>query len=149
MLEPAEISGYEHVGIRRKERWGVYLPSKSRLAGLDKITPADLAGEKVFTPRRIKTQGVREWLGEYFDKLDVYASYNLLYNAAMLVDCGIGAAIAIEGAAALSVWFSGHFSVCFSVACAWLRRAKRAALVYAKHTPRCQIAKNTFASFDC
>ena len=25
-----------------------------------------------------------------------------------------------------------------SVACAWLRRAKRAALVYAKHTPRCQ-----------
>ena len=38
----------------------------------------------------------------------------------------------------LSVWFSGHFSVCFSVACAWLRRAQRAALVYAKHTPRCQ-----------
>ena len=28
--------------------------------------------------------------------------------------------------------------VVFSVACAWLRRAKRAALVYAKHTPRCQ-----------
>ena len=26
-------------------------------------------------------------------------------------------------AAALSVWFSCHFSVCFSVACAWLRRA--------------------------
>lgn len=101
MLEPAEISGYEHVGMRRKERWGVYLPSKSRLAGLDKITPADLAGERVFTPRRVKTQGVREWLGEYFDQLDVYASYNLLYNAAMLVDCGIGAAIAIEGAAAL------------------------------------------------
>ena len=41
-------------------------------------------------------------------------------------------------AAALSVWFSGHFFVCFSVACAWLRRAKRAALVYAKHTPWCQ-----------
>ena len=28
--------------------------------------------------------------------------------------------------------------VVFFVACAWLRRAKRAALVYAKHTPRCQ-----------
>ena len=41
-------------------------------------------------------------------------------------------------AAALSVWFSCHFSVCFSVACAWLRRAQRAALVYAKHTPWCQ-----------
>ena len=28
--------------------------------------------------------------------------------------------------------------VVFFVACAWLRRAQRAALVYAKHTPRCQ-----------
>ena len=37
-------------------------------------------------------------------------------------------------------WFFGHFSVCFSVACAWLRRAKRAALVYDKHTPRCQLS---------
>ena len=31
--------------------------------------------------------------------------------------------------------------VVFFVACAWLRRAKRAALVYAKHTPRCQIGE--------
>ena len=46
----------------------------------------------------------------------------------------------------LSVWFSGHFSVCFSVACAWLRRAQRAALVYAKHTPRCQIVFLLFQS---
>lgn len=38
-------------------------------------------------------------------------------------------------------WFFGHFSVCFSVACAWLRRAQRAALVIDKHTPRCQIHK--------
>ena len=29
--------------------------------------------------------------------------------------------------------------VVFFVACAWLRRAQRAALVYAKHTPRCHI----------
>ena len=29
--------------------------------------------------------------------------------------------------------------VVFSVACAWLRRAQRAALVYAKHTSRCQM----------
>lgn len=27
-------------------------------------------------------------------------------------------------AAALSVWFSYHFSVCFSMACAWLRRGE-------------------------
>ena len=31
----------------------------------------------------------------------VYATYNLLYNAAMLVNCGIAAAISIEGAASL------------------------------------------------
>ena len=31
------------------------------------------------------------------------------------------------------------FPCSFGVACAWLRRAKPAALVYDKHTPRCQI----------
>ena len=31
--------------------------------------------------------------------------------------------------------------VVFFVACAWLRRAQRAALVYAKHTPWCQTVK--------
>ena len=30
-------------------------------------------------------------------------------------------------------------SCCRFAACAWLRRAQRAALVYAKHTPRCQM----------
>ena len=33
--------------------------------------------------------------------------------------------------------------VVFFVACAWLRRAQRAALVYAKHTLRCHFRKFT------
>ena len=74
--------------------------------------------------------GNRRWAKEHgFNKEDGY-SYGL--------DCGLR----FLRAAALSVWFSGHFSVCFSVACAWLRRAQRAALVFAKHTPRCQRSKS-------
>ena len=55
--------------------------------------------------------GNRRWAKEHgFNKEDGY-SYGL--------DCGLR----FLRAAALSVWFSGHFSVCFSVACACLCQA--------------------------
>ena len=56
---------------------------------------------RYFLTYRGVTQGVSDWFGDYYDKMDVFAVYNLVNNAATLVDCGMGAAITIEGAVAL------------------------------------------------
>ena len=37
------------------------------------------------------------WFGCPFGKLDVVATYNLIYNAAVFVEAGLGAAICIDG----------------------------------------------------
>ena len=37
-----------------------------------------------------------EWFGEDFDKLDVVTTFNLVYNAAIMVEAGIGYAITID-----------------------------------------------------
>lgn len=101
LLAPSDISRFEQIVLPQRERWGALLPAKSSLAQKGSVTAADLAGCNLFMPRRGVVQGVAEWFGEYYGKLRIFATHNLLYNAAMLVDCGIGVALTIEGAAAL------------------------------------------------
>ncbi len=101
LLGPTDISKYESITLPGKERWGVIVPAKCPLAQKEYVTKEDLVGRRVFIAKRGVAQGVADWFGEYYDRMNVYATYNLLYNAAMLVNCGVGAAITIEGAAEL------------------------------------------------
>ena len=101
LLGPTDISKYESIVLPGKERWGVLVPAKCPLAQKEYVTKEDLVGRRVFIAKRGVAQGVADWFGEYYDKMNVYATYNLLYNAAMLVDCEVGAAITIEGASKL------------------------------------------------
>ena len=38
-----------------------------------------------------------EWFGKSFEKLNIVATYNLIYNAALMVEAGIGYALALDG----------------------------------------------------
>lgn len=101
LLGQTDIFRYEGVPLPVKERWGVLVPKKCPLFEKEYVTREDLVGRRVFIAKRGVAQGVADWFGEYYDKMNIFATYNLLYNAATLVDCGIGAAITIEGAASL------------------------------------------------
>lgn len=97
----SDISKYKSIVLPVKERWGVIVPADSPLSRKTYVTPKDLAGQKVFVSRRGVAQGVTDWFGKYYDKLEISAAYNLLYNAAVLVEKGMGAALCIEGAVSL------------------------------------------------
>ena len=97
----SDLSKYESIVLPVTERWGAIVPAKCPLSKKEHITREDLVGHKVFISRRGVTQGVADWFGEYYDKMEIYATYNLLYNAAVLVDSEIGAALCIEGAVSL------------------------------------------------
>lgn len=58
-----------------KERWGALVPAKCPLAQKQYITREDLAGRRVFMTYRGVTQGVSDWFGDYYDKMDVFAVY--------------------------------------------------------------------------
>lgn len=101
LLGPNDVSRYESVPLPGKEVWGAIVPKKCPLAQREYITKEDLVGHKVFITYRGITQGVADWFGEYYDKMDVFVTYNLVNNAATLVECGLGAAVTIDGAVAL------------------------------------------------
>ncbi len=93
LTEPADMGKYGFIRIARKEQWGVMVGKDSPLAGKERVTPAELSGVPLFISRREKVQNeLANWFGDFFDRLSVLGTYNLLYNAVMMTE-GFGGAV--------------------------------------------------------
>ena len=101
LLGPMDLPHYDRIELPGRERWGALIPASNPLAQKACVTKEDLLGMRILMAKRGVSQGIADWFGEDFERLDIYVVYNLLYNAAMLVDCGMGAALTIEGAVSL------------------------------------------------
>lgn len=92
----ADLSRYEFLQLPARDRWGAFVREDDPLASLEHVTPADLAGRSLI----LSEQAGREmgaWFRRDLEDLDVVATYNLLYNAALLARRGIGVVVSLEG----------------------------------------------------
>lgn len=101
LIQPADISRYDYLNIPAKDTWGVVMRKDSPLAEKKSICKEDLLGVPLICSRQaISLERSRnefaQWFGEDFDRLDVVTTFNLVYNAAIMVDAGIGYAITID-----------------------------------------------------
>lgn len=97
LTEPVDIEKYEFVRLPNKEVWGVLVPKDSALAQKDVITPRDLSSLPILiTKRAIVQNEIANWFGKYYDTLNIIATYNLIYNAAVMVEEGIGYVITLD-----------------------------------------------------
>jgi len=97
IIEPADITGYEYLRLPSKDRWGVLMRKDSPLASLDAITPEDLWNVPLLNSQQaLKGGQLSSWLKIDPEKLNVVASYNLLFNAALLVEAGVGYALCLD-----------------------------------------------------
>lgn len=109
LVEPADIAKYDFVRISRRDRWGVLVRRDSPLADRETVTARDLLAEKlIISGRQIVRREMANWFGEYYDRLDVIASFNLIYNASMMVENGMGVALCLDGLAS-----GANFKLCF------------------------------------
>lgn len=69
----------------------------SALANKNTIAPEDLLDKPLIISHQ-KNQGgeFSSWLNCNFDQLNIIATYNLLFNASLLVDEGLGYAIGLD-----------------------------------------------------
>lgn len=96
-IEPWDLSRYETVQMPREDRWGILVRHDSPLAGKRSVSLSELAGLDVVAPERVVTPtGVSSWLGSA-PTMNLRGTFNLLYNAGLMVEEGIGAAIGIDG----------------------------------------------------
>ena len=97
LSEPVDIARYEFVRLEPSEEWGVLTRDDSPLAEREVVTPEDLADRPLLiSERALVRDELANWFGDSGDGQQVVLTYNLLYNAAMLVRQGLGEALCIR-----------------------------------------------------
>ena len=101
LIQPADISKYDYLNLPAKDVWGVVMRKDSPLAQKKVIKKEDLLNVPLLCSRQVISQErskneFADWFGEDFDKLDIVTTFNLVYNAAIMVDAGIGYAVTID-----------------------------------------------------
>jgi DNA-binding transcriptional LysR family regulator len=97
LIEPVEIDKYDYLRLPVTERFGILMHKNSRLAEKKSITFNDLLDKPLILPGRdlIKRQ-ILQWFRKQYKSLNVIATYNLIYNAAIMVEEGLGYALVLE-----------------------------------------------------
>lgn len=101
LIQPANITKYDYINIPAKDTWGVVMRKDSPLAKMDTIKKEDILNLPLICSRQAMTHGregneFTDWFGADFDRLNVVTTFNLFYNAAIMVDAGVGYAITID-----------------------------------------------------
>ena len=101
LIQPVDISRYESIPLPVKDTWGLVLRKDHPLAKKKSVRPADFADLPVLLPKRLLrneklTGPIGEWFGEWSDSVKVAGTFNLIFNAALLVREGIGCALGLD-----------------------------------------------------
>ena len=90
----ADLSRFEFLQLPARDRWGVFMREDDPLAKLDVIRAEDLLDRPLIFSRQA-SQEMRRWFKHDFAELDIVATYNLLFNAALLARRGVGYVVSL------------------------------------------------------
>ncbi len=94
---PVDTSKYEYLEFPVKDEYGILMRKDSPLAKRDVIRPEDLQDKPIIFNRNTRDGDLlTSWLGKSLSELNVAATYNLLFNASLMVDEGLGHAFALN-----------------------------------------------------
>lgn len=88
---------YEAIPVPVKDTWGVLMRRDSSLAEKESIIPEDLWDKPlIVSHQRGEDSYLGRWLKRETSKLNIVATYNLVLNASILVDEGLGYALCFD-----------------------------------------------------
>lgn len=101
LIQPADIAKYNYMNLTDKDIWGVVMRKDSPLAKKEFIEKQDLIDLPLICSRQAITNESSEneftkWFGNDFHQLNIVATFNLVFNATILVQMGIGYMITID-----------------------------------------------------
>ncbi len=101
LIDPADLTRYDSLRLPDRDRWGVVMRKDSPLAAKTSIRKDDLFGLPLICSRQAMaadsdSNDFVAWFGDDFDKLDIVTTFNLIYNANIMVESGIGYALSID-----------------------------------------------------
>ncbi|MDE5908281.1 MAG: LysR family transcriptional regulator [Lachnospiraceae bacterium] len=103
-------SKYNSIPFPYKDVWGVLMRKDSPLAVKKTISPEDLWNTPLIVSKQDNNNGtLPAWIKKEISELEIVATYNLLFNASLMVEEGLGYAIGFDKI----INTSGNSNLCF------------------------------------
>lgn len=97
ILGSLDLTKYNALELPYSDSWGVLMRKDSELAQKEYITPKDLRTKPLILSQQEAQGGtLTQWLGRDPEKLNIIATYNLLFNSSLFVDEGLGYAVILD-----------------------------------------------------
>lgn len=94
---PADQVKYHSFKLPYKDIWGVLMRKDSPLANKEFIPPEDLWDKPLILSQQEGSGGIfTNWIKKEWSELEIIATYNLLFNASLLVEEGLGYAVGLD-----------------------------------------------------
>ncbi len=88
---------YNAIELPVTDTWGLLMKKDSPLANKEYITPQDLDGLPIILSRQSQIEeNLNTWLNSNNIDFETVATYNLIYNASLMVDEGMGYALTLD-----------------------------------------------------
>lgn len=98
LVEPVETAKYDFFRLPYWETWGVVMRKDDPLAQKESLQKEDILPLPLILPRReIVQDHIAGWFGVDRSQLNVFAGHNLLNNAALLAEAGLGYIVCVGG----------------------------------------------------
>lgn len=101
LIEPINISKFDYMTLPEKDRWGVIMKKDSPLAKLDNIKYDNLKDLPLIFSKQVQRQNPSDsdfmkWFKGSFDNFNIAATYNLIYNAGLMAESGVGYVVGLD-----------------------------------------------------
>jgi len=100
-IAPVDLSKYEYIKLPTVDIWGLIMRKDDKLASketicLNDIIKLPLLGSRQIVKYKNTSNEFKNWFKGNLDKLNLIGTYNLIYNAGIMVDAGLGYALCID-----------------------------------------------------
>lgn len=99
-VNPVDTRQWEQLVLPDKDRWGLLMRRDHPLAAAGVVRQGDMRRLPLLVSRQTLSAGhafLAEWLGCGADVLQIVGQYNLIYNASLLAEAGVGSALCMDG----------------------------------------------------
>lgn len=94
----ADSRRYEQILLPQRDSWAALMRRDHPLAQKQAVRPGDLRGQPLLLSRQIRDGSpFLGWMGCTLSQLNVVSTHNLIYNASLMVEEGLGIAVTLEG----------------------------------------------------
>ena len=97
LIGNVDLSKYNCLRLSEADKWGLLMRKDSELAAFSSIKPELLQNIPLLCSKQAVIQNeLSGWFGDNFEKLNIIVTYNLINNAALMVEEGVVYALCLD-----------------------------------------------------